>query len=585
MKKLRGWHGFGKELQLLLTPDQSHNHGVQQGLVQNKGGEIGEARTRKPEGVPSSILGQGMQPHTYVGTVGSGVSKKKEVAKPKESVLAVQPQPVPEIDPCTISVRKSNNQTSPLNPEQSKIHMPLRFFPNQMPTGEKHMLGTGLIISLNEKGVTRVSQKFKRDDHSSDKWVPRVNISSNKAVGPVGLVSQTHATVHLVGSPTWPTFKFGESSGSVKIGLEPTDSWASVNPVTAQFTILHIKDWVLQLNNGRRLALPDFFPSPWSQIGVSLVGALPQLFGKSGIESLLVQRVNGSYNPSFGGAEEVFEGFSEGYSGLEVVPVAVSDPMVVEPISMVFPVLEDCTHHSVETARLGFYQKPPSEWVLGQMKMFGKIVGASYVGYVEEVIALLQKIEARRIEQRDKGPSQDRDWTSLGSNGASGGILLMWDRRVVERVDEAVGYYSLSCKFRNVIDQFEWIFTGVYGPNLDSERCNLWEDMENTQPHTNIGNESKEQTWQQGQYKMIWPRGSRSTCIRVLPCPCGSRSACIRVLPRPRGSRLVVGLALPWGSPYSGSRPVVICSGFMLGCGGFMVVGLICGGPLVDRVV
>jgi hypothetical protein len=176
----------------------------------------------------------------------------------------------------------------------------------------------------------------------------------------------------------------------------------------SQFTISHIKDWVLQLNNGRRLALPDFFPSPWSQIGVSLVGALPQLFGKSGIESLLVQRVNGSYNPSFGGAEEVFEGFSEGYSGLEVVPVAVSDPMVVEPISMVFPVLEDCTHHSVETTRLGFYQNPPSEWVLGQMKVFGKMVGASYVGYVEEVIALLQKIEARRIEQRDKGPSQDR---------------------------------------------------------------------------------------------------------------------------------------------------------------------------------
>ncbi|GMY20405.1 hypothetical protein FCV25MIE_15644 [Fagus crenata] len=130
----------------------------------------------------------------YVGTVGSGVSKKKEVAKPKESVLAVQPHPVPEIDPCTISVRKSNNQTSPLNPEQSKIRMLLRFFPNQMPTSEKRMLGT------------------------------RVNISSNKVVGPIGLVSQTHATVHLVGSPTRPTFEFGESSGSVKIGLEPTNS-------------------------------------------------------------------------------------------------------------------------------------------------------------------------------------------------------------------------------------------------------------------------------------------------------------------------------------------------------------------------
>ena len=82
----------------------------------------------------------------------------------------------------------------------------------------------------------------------------------------------------------------------------------------------------------------------------------------------------------------------------------------------------------------------------------------------------------RRVVQSLWG-NQHVDWTSLGSNGASSGILLMWDRRMVERVDEAVGYYSLSCKFRNVIDQFEWIFIGVYGPNLDSERCNLWEEM------------------------------------------------------------------------------------------------------------
>uniref|UniRef100_A0A2N9IWL7 Secreted protein n=1 Tax=Fagus sylvatica TaxID=28930 RepID=A0A2N9IWL7_FAGSY len=86
-------------------------------------------------------------------------------------------------------------------------------------------------------------------------------------------------------------------------------------------------------------------------------------------------------------------------------------------------------------------------------------------------------------------------------------------------------------------------------------------------------------------YSKIWPRGSRSACIKVLPCPRGSRLACIRVLPRPRGSCLVVWLALLWGTPCNGSRPTVICSGFMLGCDGFVVVGLICGGPLVDRVV
>ena len=31
------------------------------------------------------------------------------------------------------------------------------------------------------------------------------------------------------------------------------------------------------------------------------------------------------------------------------------------------------------------------------------------------------------------------DWLYLGSKGVSGGILLMWDRRVVEKIEEAVG--------------------------------------------------------------------------------------------------------------------------------------------------
>jgi hypothetical protein len=40
----------------------------------------------------------------------------------------------------------------------------------------------------------------------------------------------------------------------------------------------------------------------------------------------------------------------------------------------------------------------------------------------------------------------------LGRNGASGGILLMWDRRVVEKVEAWEGSYSIACSFRNVSD-------------------------------------------------------------------------------------------------------------------------------------
>ena len=30
----------------------------------------------------------------------------------------------------------------------------------------------------------------------------------------------------------------------------------------------------------------------------------------------------------------------------------------------------------------------------------------------------------------------------------------MWDRRVVEKVEEVVGHFLVSCKFKNVGDQF-----------------------------------------------------------------------------------------------------------------------------------
>nr|XP_023925825.1 uncharacterized protein LOC112037243 [Quercus suber] len=69
------------------------------------------------------------------------------------------------------------------------------------------------------------------------------------------------------------------------------------------------------------------------------------------------------------------------------------------------------------------------------------------------------------------------DWSYLGSCGASGGVLLIWDTRVVDKVEEAVGRFTVSCKFKSVVDHFEWAFTGVYGPNLVRERRLLWEEL------------------------------------------------------------------------------------------------------------
>lgn len=45
------------------------------------------------------------------------------------------------------------------------------------------------------------------------------------------------------------------------------------------------------------------------------------------------------------------------------------------------------------------------------------------------------------------------DWLYLGSIGASGGLLLMWGSRVMEKLEEVVCLFSVSYKFRNVNDQ------------------------------------------------------------------------------------------------------------------------------------
>ena len=69
------------------------------------------------------------------------------------------------------------------------------------------------------------------------------------------------------------------------------------------------------------------------------------------------------------------------------------------------------------------------------------------------------------------------DWCCLDSNGASRGILIMWDNRVVEKVEECVGAYTLAVSFRNVVDCSVWAFVGVYGLNPDRDRRLLWDEL------------------------------------------------------------------------------------------------------------
>jgi hypothetical protein len=67
------------------------------------------------------------------------------------------------------------------------------------------------------------------------------------------------------------------------------------------------------------------------------------------------------------------------------------------------------------------------------------------------------------------------NWCCVPSIGALGGILLMWDKRVVKKVEAYTGEFVAAVFFRNVDDDFVWAFAGDYGPNFDVDRRYLWE--------------------------------------------------------------------------------------------------------------
>ena len=57
------------------------------------------------------------------------------------------------------------------------------------------------------------------------------------------------------------------------------------------------------------------------------------------------------------------------------------------------------------------------------------------------------------------------------------GGLLVWDKRVFEKVDCAVGMFSVNVLLKGVVDDFVWACSGVYGPNGDNQRGAVWEEL------------------------------------------------------------------------------------------------------------
>lgn len=73
------------------------------------------------------------------------------------------------------------------------------------------------------------------------------------------------------------------------------------------------------------------------------------------------------------------------------------------------------------------------------------------------------------------GIGKNLGWVSLDARGAAGGVLVMWDKRVLEGLEIKVESFSISCRFRNCEEGFVWVFSGLYGPSKGREMRELWE--------------------------------------------------------------------------------------------------------------
>ena len=68
------------------------------------------------------------------------------------------------------------------------------------------------------------------------------------------------------------------------------------------------------------------------------------------------------------------------------------------------------------------------------------------------------------------GTGRFMGWSAVDVGGASGGILIFWDNRVLKLLELERNGFTISGCFRNVDDGFVWVFTVVYGLVLSREK-------------------------------------------------------------------------------------------------------------------
>lgn len=69
------------------------------------------------------------------------------------------------------------------------------------------------------------------------------------------------------------------------------------------------------------------------------------------------------------------------------------------------------------------------------------------------------------------------DWVCLDVVGASGGILLCCNKRVLNIKDSWIGSLSVSALVEDLNNNFSWIISSVYGSKDSNVRANFWSEL------------------------------------------------------------------------------------------------------------
>ena len=69
------------------------------------------------------------------------------------------------------------------------------------------------------------------------------------------------------------------------------------------------------------------------------------------------------------------------------------------------------------------------------------------------------------------------DWVALDADQTAGGVLMMWDRRALEKLEVMVCQFFVSVRWQGLEDGFIWACSMVYGSNDNNLWGQMWDEL------------------------------------------------------------------------------------------------------------